>query len=45
MLAIAINVFWSLRLEGLRSRLGLELFVSRLWTGYFLWSLARRSSL
>jgi len=43
-------VFWSLGLEGLVSvskdfGLGLELFVSRLCTGYFLWSFARRSSL
>jgi len=43
------TVFWSLGLEGLVSvskdfGLGLELFVSRLCMGYFLWSFARRSS-
>jgi len=46
-------IFWSLGLEGLRFRLGLvskdfglvlELCVSRLCVGYFLWSFASRSS-
>jgi len=30
------RIFWSLGLEGLRSRLSLELFVARLCIGYFL---------
>jgi len=48
--SVSRPVFWSLGLEGFVSvskdfGLRLELIVSRLCIGYFLWSFARRSSL
>jgi len=48
LVSVSRPVFWSLGLEGLVSAskdfgLGIELFVSRLCIGYFLWIFARSS--